>query len=187
MTLTEALPQTVQIQGVDVPIRTDFRVGIRFTRLLSDRSVPVWQAGVIALQMYYPDPPADWAEAFRAATRFYACGARHEQEADSAPSKRPVFDFDVDAGLIYAAFLEQYQIDLTNAALHWWQFRALLDALHDCMFCKVVGWRSQPIDDKLPPEEQRRLRDLKRLYALPDNRTLEEKQAAFEDAFSSAF
>ena len=42
--------------------------------------------------------------------------------------KQP-FDFEEDADLIYAGFMQQYGIDLQESSMHWWKFMILLENL----------------------------------------------------------
>lgn len=56
------------------------------------------------------------------------------------------FDFVQDAGLIYAAFVQAYGIDLFEQRIHWWKFIQLLNALpSDTRFVEIVGIRTKPV------------------------------------------
>lgn len=54
-----------------------------------------------------------------------------------------VFDYELDAELIYAAFMEQYGIDLIDIPeLHWHKFLALMHGLNDgTMLREVMRYR----------------------------------------------
>ena len=52
-----------------------------------------------------------------------------------------VLDFAIDADYIYAAFMEQYGIDLLTARLHWYSFNALLHGLHDTELNNIINAR----------------------------------------------
>ncbi len=57
-----------------------------------------------------------------------------------------VTDFVQDAGLIRAAFLQSYGIDLYHDRLHWIAFRELIGALPDgSRYREIVGIRTRPI------------------------------------------
>lgn len=58
-------------------------------------------------------------------------------------------------------------------------FNALTD---DTQFCKIVGYRQAEITNKMSKEEQSHLRKMKKLYALPTNRKLQEQNDAIADA-----
>ena len=52
-----------------------------------------------------------------------------------------VLDYDKDSPYIYAAFLEQYGIDLVDTRLHWYKFLALLHGLHDTELNRIIAAR----------------------------------------------
>ena len=52
-----------------------------------------------------------------------------------------VLDYDKDAPYIYAAFLEQYGIDLVDTRLHWYKFLSLLHGLHDTELNRIIAAR----------------------------------------------
>ena len=66
---------------------------------------------------------------------------------ETAPSDgQKVTDFVQDAGLIRAAFLQAYGIDLYHDRLHWIAFRELIGALPDgSKYREIIGIRSRPI------------------------------------------
>lgn len=186
--LVDPLPETVEIQGEQVPIRTDFRISILFELAMLDPELSREQKLESALKLYYYEPPADIEEALERAAAFYKCEAAPSGAAGSAGhsgngsagSVRQAYDFLADDRYLYAAFLQQYGIDLTAASLHWWQFRALFQSLsQETMLMKIMGWREMKIDPKASPEEKARLRKLKEAYALPSrkSRSDQEKQS----------
>ena len=52
-----------------------------------------------------------------------------------------VLDYDIDADYIYAAFWEQYRIDLLVEEMHWYKFCALLHGLHDTELNNIINAR----------------------------------------------
>lgn len=94
------------------------------------------------------------------------------------------YDFEQDAGFIYASFLQDYKMDLfeMQGKLHWEKFKALLDGLSDdTKFKEVVAIRAQkiPAPTKYNQEERKRIIELKRVYRLKNEKvTLEEADAA---------
>ena len=70
--------------------------------------------------------------------------------------------------------MEVYGIDLVDVPyLHWWKFKAMFRALHDCKITDIMGYRSEDTD-KAPEYRKKFVEDMKRLYALP--RSLSEQQ-----------
>ena len=138
----------------------------------------------IALYMFLGDVQVpDLKDAIAEILAFYRCGKPEEKQAKGSveTTTKRTYDFAYDADLIYAAFLEQYGLDLQAVPfLHWWRFRALFAGLSDkTEFMKVVGYRSVTITNDMSKGEKKRYQKLKALYALPDNRTEEEKEGDF--------
>ena len=178
--LLEKLPDTLNVGGAEYMIDTDFRTAIRFTLLMQDKRANQLMRLDLVLKMFYIDAiPEDLIAAVYAILDFYG-GAKTAKESEHSTQKR-VFDFDVDADLIYAAFLSQYGIDLLDIDyMHWWKFKALFAGLsEDTEIMKVIGYRSIKITNDMSSEQKKRYRKLKSLYALPDNRTEEEKEQVF--------
>ena len=123
-----------------------------------------------------------------AALWFYKCGkeetSRQRRMVSRSGKKGQVYSFEHDAGLIYAAFLLAYNIDLQDIRyMHWWRFRFLFNSLpRDCEFVRAMEYRSLDISDKLPKEQKDFYKKMKRLYALPLSKTEDDRQAAIENA-----
>lgn len=184
--LTDELPDTVDIAGVEMPIITDYRNGIQFERLVLDKSISDPVKINTALELYYGDYARirDREAAMDAILWFYSCGHYPPDKTKETKASKRYYDYAVDARLIYAAFLDQYHIDLQTSSIHWWQFCAMLAGLKsDAEFTKVIGYRAIDVNKIKNREERARYRKLQMLYALPDHRTHEEKVASAGAAF----
>lgn len=177
MDLTKkALPNTVLVGGRAYSVYTDYRRWMRFeieaSKLRKD--------GVIDISyLFKNDMPAycDLSELFKF--------SRPE-----APLPRPighndviVLDYELDADLIYAAFLGQYGIDLYDVTdLHWHKFLALLSGLNESTKLReVMGYRCyKKSDDKKDPYEE-----LRRAWEI-EPPISDEEQAEIEE-FSKMF
>ena len=164
----EALPTTVDVGGRAFTIAHDFRAGIRFETMMYDPDVPEDAKPVLGLGIWYGAelPDADPRELMRAALEFYRCG---KPEAEG--SAKRLYDFSHDDQMIYAAFMQAYQVDLYAVEyLHWWRFRAMFGALpKECQFVEAVGWRGAKPGKGMSAEQKRHMRRMKKLYALPDS------------------
>jgi hypothetical protein len=107
---------------------------------------------------------------------FYKCGRKEEEIKNTNKnsgnnSKEQIYSYEFDDELIFGAFIEQYDIDLSEEYLHWWKFKALMKSLSsECEFSKIKGYRSYNGTDK-------ELLELKRIYTLPlTGSALEEKE-----------
>lgn len=87
------------------------------------------------------------------------------------PTQKESYSFKYDSGYIYTSFYHAYGIDLEQerGKLHWLLFNELLrDLPDDTKFKQVISIRERPYSkEKGSNEENKRLRELKQLYALP--------------------
>ena len=167
--LTRPLCKSVIIDSKEYAINFDFRTGIRLCALLEDDSIDEQLKPLLALRLYYPDIPNDIICALEKIIWFYNCGEESSGNGSSGNIDR-YYSYNADSNHIFAAFLQQYNIDLLSENLHWWQFQALLCSLNeDCLFSKIVGWRSCEVLPDMPDKQRSFLYRMKRLYALPKN------------------
>ena len=187
--LLNELPCFVEVCGKKYSINTDFRVWMRFEELIFSKKPEEAIAETIILCMR-PEPalknelPPSLKETIKALCDFYFCRTESEnrQKTSSGTAKR-IYSFSHDSELIYAAFLQQYGIDLANCNMHWWKFRALFSSLSgEAKICSVMRIRSQNLADVPAGPARSRLARLKAAYALPDFKSDEEKEAELAEA-----
>lgn len=174
--LLDGLPDHVDVAGRYVRIVTGYRAGVRFERIIKGRGDNVEKLRE-ALSLYFPGESFQtWEQspAVDALLWFYRCGNDEEtsdEEDDDGPvSKYRAFDFRYDSGLVYAAFMQAYRIDLIKNNIHWWQFKALFDALpDDTRLVKTIGYRTAEVPAGATDEQRQRIEDLRRAHALPED------------------
>ena len=186
--LLDRPPTQIEVGGLFYEIDADFRTGIAFELLMLDEEFTEMEKASRAIELYFPQIPDDEEEAMEKILWFYLCGReetnQEEKETEPAP-KNIVYSYEYDAGSIYAAFLSQYGMDLVEIPfLHWWKFKALFHALDENLeFMKIMRYRAVDIT-KIPKEQKDFYRKMKQIYALPDNRTEEEKEQDFISSLS---
>lgn len=169
--ILDVLPETVEIDGAEYRINSDFRISILFELLMQDDEVGKRQKLVQGLQLYYPEIPHNVTMAVDKMIWFYRCGKETESGGHGSGSGRAkqIYSFEHDDDYIYAAFLEQYGIDLQDIEeLHWWKFRALFRGLsEDTEFVKIMGYRSVKITSKMSKEQREFYKKMQSIHALP--------------------
>lgn len=129
-----------------------------------------------ALKIFYKDNiPDDLEEAMEKMLWFYSCGK--EDEKTKVKTKKRVISFEYDFDYINAGFMQDYKIDLFEVDfLHWWKFMSLFSALHDdCKICEIIGYRGAELKN-FEKEQRKRIREMQKIYALPDEISKEEKK-----------
>lgn len=136
------LQSSVLVGGRDYAIKTDFRWWLCFARTLKE-SRPLADFDF----MYEnANAPEDRGAGFEELARFYNPPSPLPRPDGSGGER--VVDFAQDADMIFAAFMEQYGIDLTEADLHWHKFLALFRGLHGTKMNEVMGYRCYDEGDK---------------------------------------
>lgn len=182
--LIDGAPKEIYVDSLKYNINYDFRYGLLFEELMNDKSISDSEKFYLAIKLYLDNQYVEnYEKAITQIFNFYLCGEKPNQKKGSKKRQNPVFSYEEDAGLIFAAFKEVYNIDLVEDKIHWWKFRALFDALPEsCQFRKVVGYRAIEIKNEMSNSEKNFYKEMKRIYALEDKRTLEEKEADFANA-----
>lgn len=160
-----------------------------------------------ALALYFEEYPEgqDLKDVFEAIVWFYRCGRSDKERKPEKPKKvtddtengeeqqeepeetgsgEMAYSFDYDDEYIYAAFRQQYGINLTEVEyLHWWEFRAMFKGLdHNCEFAKIMGYRTARITKEMSKTEKAFLRKMKSVHALP----ISEKEQREANALAEA-
>lgn len=184
--LIDGAPDCVEVAGRQVPVRTGFRCGLLFERLMLDDSLSPAARAACALRLYYPQPPEDAEAALRGVLWFWNCGVDFEAaEGNPAAGGERLFDFEADAAYIYAAFMADYRMDLAREEPHWWHFCALLRGLSpENLFCRILEWRGADLG-RLTGEERAYVEKMQRRYALPLSPGEARRRAAIEAALAS--
>lgn len=172
--LTEKPPKFLTISGKEHVISTDFRDILRIIEVLENQEKSEAEKALLALTLFYVgDVPSDLKQAARGLSDFFAMGKKTEavtrKEAGSGgDATRPDLSFTADAGMIYAAFLAQYGLDLIEIKeLHFWQFRALLDGLEpERRISEIRRCRKIRITKTMSEGEKRYYKEMKKAYAL---------------------
>jgi hypothetical protein len=185
--LIDVLPTEIVLSGVRVPVRSNFRVWMQLEELFNDEEVDQNERLLLALNLVYEnlDLISDLNEAVQGLLWFYRCGEpvdkRLVKRAEKVGVKR-IYDFAQDAQFIYAAFMEQYHIDLCDIEyLHWWKFKAMFNSLSDdCMISKIIGYRATELSG-LDPKTRNAVAQKQALYRLRNGKSEEEKAAMLFD------
>lgn len=172
--ITKPLPKSVLIDGVTYPVNCDFRIGIQFENVRKGKGSDAEKL-IRLLRLYYPVRiPPDIGKALDRIIWFYRCGEEKEKEEKKERyqrrgSKDPAYSFSQDAPYIYAAFKEQYGIDLTKEDLHWWKFMALFESLgEDTKMSRIMYYRKVSTSG-MSKSERAFINDMKKLYKIRDD------------------
>lgn len=166
------LPYSLNVNGVDYAIRTDFRV---ILDILEHMGNPEYEDDVkieIMLRILFLDwqsiPTVDVFEAAQAAIDFIDMGLGGEKT--NSPR---LMDWQKDAPLILPAVNNALGVDVRGLAeLHWWTFLGAYMNIGESLFSEVVYIRSKKArGEKLEKHELKFLRENYNLISLPEKYT----------------
>lgn len=176
----EELPSAIRINDIDYLINTDFRIWLKFNKIVKcDKKYEEKLADLLQFfnELNLPTSFDLFEEIIDNLVKFYAGGETRTNKSVDVDDDKESFDFELDSAYIYASFLNEYNINLTVAKLHWWEFKALFQSLStECIFSKIVQYRTINIKD-VPKEQKEFYRKMKKLYSLGN----EEEPLTVED------
>lgn len=195
--LLDSLPETVEVNGKEFFIDTDFRTCIIFEKIL-ESDIPSRQKVDEFIGLFFPEGrPDDLSAATEAILHLYRCGddnkpvRQRKRQMNGKVEIKPqmIYNYEYDAPYIFGAFYAQYGIDLNEIEfLHWWKFQALFKSLEDHnKIVEIMGYRATDLSKIENKKERERIARLKQIYALPQNLSFEDKVAMAGAAFGGGF
>lgn len=177
--LIDLLPNKIEINNEEYEINSDFRTSILFELLMQDNSIGEEDKIIMALGLYYQVIPENINEAIEEMLWFYRCGKDITKSKGNGKGKSvtQIYSFEHDDDYIYAAFMDQYNIDLQDIEyLHWWKFKAMFKSLkEDNEIVKIMGYRSMDLSKIKDKEEKAYYKKMQELYKLPISKDEKEK------------
>lgn len=184
--LIDLLPNSVIIDNMEYEINSDFRTSILFELLIQDSSMRDNGKIRMALELYYPNIPKNVNEAIKQIIWFYRCGKDIASSKGKGNGKRTsrIYSFEHDDDYIYAAFMDQYNIDLQDIEnLHWWKFKAMFLGLKENnKIVEIMGYRSMDLSKIKDKEQKTHYKKMQKIYEIPINQDEREKLDAIEKA-----
>jgi len=177
--LTEQLPVAVEIDGIAVPIKTDFRDCMNVIMAFEDPELTNLEKQMVMLNVLYSKPVENVQRAIEQAIKFLNGGSDEKSESSSR-----LYSFAKDGNYVFSAFKQTHGVDLEEIPyLHWWKFLALfMDLGSETTFCNLVGLRKRIKDGTATKEERKAARDMGDLFEVPelDIRSLKEREQEAE-------
>lgn len=177
--LLEQLPTTVEVDGKEYEINTDFRECINIMLAFEDSELSAYEKNMVMLSVLYPKIPENVEKAAELAIKFLNCGDDPDENVGAVAMPERVYSFEKDAKYIFSAIKQTYGVDLeTIEYLHWWKFCYMfLDLREDCFFCKICDLRIRRARGKLSKEEREYCLRIKDILDLPKLYSSDETEA----------
>lgn len=199
---TGEFPDYVLIFGGRAAVRSGFRDIIKIASMLSDGETPSYLKPILALRMFFCDSPETLYEKFGGDTTEFSefinvcseamaeflSGRRAKTSAHGGKrglSLTVPYDFDEDAELIFAAFMQTYGVDLAVEDMHWHKFRALFKGLSkETEFARIAGIRTADVSGISDQARRAEMRRLKARYSLKADLSGDDKARVLGESLS---
>lgn len=175
----ELLPTSVEVDGAEYEIRSDYRATLDICAALDDPELEQQDKAAVALDIFYPAieemPPECYQEALDKCFWFVRGG--NDEAARKAPK---LMDWKQDFPLIVAPINRVTGREIRSLDyMHWWTFLAAYYEIGDCLFAQVVRIRElksrgKALDkaDREFYNKNRDIIDLKTTYTESEKETL---------------
>lgn len=181
--LLDPLPHEWNGYEVDM----DFQTGIQVSQCLNDSDLSKQEKLTTAVSLMFPGEYPGISGAIEEALNWYLNGWNHDNVHKGKKSDVVLMDFDIDQWRIYAAFRQQYGINLNRQQLHFWEFMGLLSNLEECAFTRVISIRDKKITSKMSKEEKEAYSNAKKMYAIRREEVESEEEKADREAAIDEF
>lgn len=174
--ITDVWNESVEYQGKHYRTKAAFDAVLTVQKLYKDEELSSYDKATVALKLLLRSPfrigilsPVQRIELLE---EIFDKQVDDKESKNDASGRTRTVDFELDGEYIYAAFLQDYGIDLIEyqGRLHWKKFLALFQGLSDDTKIKqIMHIRAMdiPAPTKHNQEQIRKIMELKSYYALP--------------------
>lgn len=171
-------PEYAEVAGKRYKINTDFRVALRCFDVIEDEYICDEERALAVIYLLFGEVPTDNLEDFlRIAGDYLRCG----EKAETQMSAEKDMDFTADEKYIAASFMSDYQIDISRADMHFWQYIHLVQGFTDrSVMSRVREIRNYDLEELKDPKTRAKMAKAKEAVALPEKFSRADKEAIGE-------
>lgn len=165
-------PKYVKIGEKKYKINTDFRVAIECQEIALDDSIGDFERALAIIYKLFGDDGLDdsnnYEKLLKLAQKYLSCG----KEVDNKANEEPDMDFIQDMPYIKASFRSDYNINLDDEEMHWWEFYDLINGLSNsemgncCVLNRIRNLRTFDTKDIKDQKELAKINEAKKQVAL---------------------
>lgn len=138
------LPKTLDVEGDDWNIRTDYRDILVIMEAYNDPELSSSERVMVMLKILYEDfeqfPPASYEEAAKKAVWFLDCG----QEDERQKPPRKLMDWEQDQAILFPAVNKVAGKEVREVEyMHWWTFMGYFMEIEEGTFSTVLNIRQK--------------------------------------------
>lgn len=168
------LPKSLNVNGKDYAIRSDYRVALLIFRAFEDNELNGYEKLAVCLECLYEEIPPDTEEAYKKASWFLDGGDMPKSQR--APKK--IIDWQQDEHYMFSALNKTAGREIRELGfMHWWTFLGLFSEMGEGLYSQIINIRRKKAKGKkLEKYEQEFYRENKELIDIRPNYTKEEQE-----------
>ena len=165
-------PKYVKIGEKKYKINTDFRVAIECQEIALDDSIGDFERALAIIYKLFGDDGLNdsnnYEKLLELAQKYLSCG----KEVDNKTNEEPDMDFIQDMPYIKASFRSDYNINLDDEKMHWWEFYDLINGLSNsemgncCVLNRIRNLRTFDTKEIKDQKELAKINEAKKQVAL---------------------
>ena len=176
------LPKSLSVNGIDYPIRSDYRDCLLILEAFSDVDLSEREKTLVMLKCLYKSDDVlkeeNIQEACEKAVWFLNCG----NTINKPHTSKPLYDFEQDEQIIFSAVNKVAGTEIRNLEyLHFWTFLGFFNEIGEGVFSTVVSIRNKrnkgkPLEkwEKEYYQKNKEMIDIQRKYTKREQEQLDE-------------
>ena len=159
-------PEYAKIKEKEYKIDADFRTALKCFEVVEDTTISDYERALAIVYLIFDFIPDKNLELFlEKAISFLQCGKTFEEQNEN---KRDM-DFIQDKKYINSSFMSDYNIDLSKAKLHFWQYIELLEGLTETSsLSRIRDLRNYDTSQIQDLKKKREIEDAQKKIALKE-------------------
>lgn len=173
-------PKYAQVNEKKYKINTDFKVALRCNEIAKS-NISDEERAIAIIYLLFSDEglnnPEDWEKLLKISLKYLNFNKEIESNEEEAN-----MSFEQDWGYIQASFFSDYNIDLSNIQIHWYQFYDLVCGLTEkCILNRVRFVRDFDISQIKDSKEKQKWIKQKEMVALKKEKPQKTEEEIYMD------
>lgn len=162
-------PEFAEAKEKRYKINTDFKIALKCNEIAESDNISNEERSLAIIYLLFGDEglkaSENWKELLKIAIKYLKCGKDIKTD-----NKEADVSYMQDIGYIETSFYYDYQIDLKNTQMHWWEFYEKLCGLSEkCILNRIRYIRNYDISQIKDKKEKQKIIEQKELFSLKKN------------------
>lgn len=175
-------PRFILINNEKIPIDTNFKTALKCFDIINDETIGDRERACAVIYKLFKRIPEDYLLPvyLEKAEKYLSCGSTQKEHKERVRD----IDFTQDWKFLVSSFMSDYQININEADLHFWDFIALVEGVtEDTSISRVRSIRNRDLSEIKDEKTRKAIAKMQQELALEVVLTKEEKE--LDDEFEA--